>query len=108
LTSGGTPSKQRTDYWGGMIPWVSAKDLKSNYIFDSELHITEAGAANGTRLVPENTVLCVVRGMSLAKEFRVSLAKVPVTFTPFLRSGIKFDNGQARPPMGRRNWSLMF
>jgi type I restriction enzyme S subunit len=86
LLSGGTPSKTRQDYWDGDIPWVTAKDLKQNYIFDSELHLTESGAANGTRLVPAHSVLLVVRGMSLANEFRISLAKVPVTFNQDLKA----------------------
>ena len=25
FASGGTPSKKRDDYWGGTIPWISAK-----------------------------------------------------------------------------------
>jgi type I restriction enzyme, S subunit len=86
LISGGTPSKERPDYWDGDIPWVSAKDLKHNYIFDSELHVTEVGAANGTKIVPANTVLFVVRGMSLANEFRISLSKVPVAFNQDLKA----------------------
>lgn len=86
LLSGGTPSKNWADYWDGDIPWVSAKDLKRNYIYDSELHVTEAGAANGTKTVPENTVLFVVRGMSLANEFRISLSKIPVSFNQDIKA----------------------
>jgi type I restriction enzyme, S subunit len=86
LLSGGTPSKDRSEYWGGEIPWVSAKDLKCNYISKSELHLTELGVANGTKVVPENTILFVVRWMSLANEFRISLAKVPVAFNQDLKA----------------------
>lgn len=84
--SGGTPSKQRPEYWGGNIPWVSAKDLKGTRIFDSQLYVTEDGVMNGTKMVPENTILFVVRGMSLAKEFRISLTKVPVAFNQDLKA----------------------
>ncbi|ESA35112.1 restriction modification system dna specificity domain-containing protein [Leptolyngbya sp. Heron Island J] len=84
--SGGTPSKQKPEYWGGNIPWVSAKDLLTSRISDSQLHVTEEGLANGTKLVPENTILFVVRGMSLAKEFRISLSKVPVAFNQDLKA----------------------
>jgi type I restriction enzyme S subunit len=84
--SGGTPSMKKPEYWGGNIPWVSAKDLKGSRINDSILHLTEEGALNGTKLVPENTVLCVVRGMSLANEFRISLSNVPVTFNQDLKA----------------------
>jgi type I restriction enzyme S subunit len=77
---------KKLEYWGGNIPWVSAKDLKGSRINDSILHLTEEGALNGTKLVPENTVLCVVRGMSLANEFRISLSNVPVTFNQDLKA----------------------
>ena len=46
--SGGTPSKERSDYWGGSIPWVSAKDMKLFRLDDTEDHVTEKGVANGT------------------------------------------------------------
>ena len=90
--SGGTPSKQKDEYWGGDIAWVSAKDLKGQRIYDSGLHITEAGAANGTRLVSENTILFVVRGMSLESEFRISLTKIPVTFNQDLKALCPSEN----------------
>ena len=32
FASGGTPSKKRDDYWGGTIPWISAKTLKTENI----------------------------------------------------------------------------
>jgi len=84
--SGGTPKKDNPDYWDGDIPWVSAKDLKQSRIYSSQLCITPQGLAHGTKLVPENTILFVVRGMSLAKEFRISLSKVPVTFNQDLKA----------------------
>jgi type I restriction enzyme S subunit len=52
---------------------------------DSDEHVSEEGAAEGSTLVPEGTVLFVVRGMSLAKEFRVGVACRPVTFNQDVR-----------------------
>jgi type I restriction enzyme, S subunit len=72
--SGGTPSKQNPRYWNGDIPWISAKSLHTFFLEDSEDRITAEGAANGTRLVPEGSVLFLVRGMSLASEFRLGVA----------------------------------
>lgn len=86
LRSGGTPSKSESRYWEGDIPWLSAKDLTTGRIYDAPLKVTEAGAANGTRLMPENTVMFVVRGMSLASEFRVSITKRPCTFNQDLKA----------------------
>ena len=63
--SGGTPSKNKPEYWGGSIPWVSAKDMKHLRLSDTQDHITPEGAANGTRIVPKGTVLLLARGMTL-------------------------------------------
>lgn len=63
--SGGTPSKGNPAFWHGTIPWVTAKDMKSFQLANTEDHVTEIGASNGTRLVPPGTVLILVRGMTL-------------------------------------------
>lgn len=86
LVSGGTPSKERRAYWGGCIPWVSSKDMKVGRINDTEDHLTEFGAENGTRLVPKNTILFVVRGMILARDFPVALTKRTVAFNQDLKA----------------------
>lgn len=78
--SGGTPKKDEGKYWGGEIPWASSGEMSADRIHQTELTVTEDGANNGTRLVPKNTTLVVVRGMSLAKEFRVSLTMREMTF----------------------------
>lgn len=86
LLSGGTPKKNEVRYWGGTIPWVSSGEMAQHRIYDTEHHVTEDGVENGTRLVPQNTVLIVVRGMSLAKEFRVALTTRPVAFNQDLKA----------------------
>ncbi len=80
ILSGGTPSKGEASYWGGDIPWFSSKEIRTFELRDSERHVTAIGAENGTKLVPPGTVLFVVRGMSLANEFRVGLTTVAATF----------------------------
>lgn len=80
LLSGGTPSKSRPEYWDGEIPWFSSKELRALELTDSELHVSAEGAKSGSNLVPTGSVLFVVRGMSLANEFRVSLTLVDSTF----------------------------
>ncbi|MEO8899942.1 MAG: restriction endonuclease subunit S [Polyangiaceae bacterium] len=84
--SGGTPNRSMAEYWGGTIPWISAKSLKTFRVSDSEERVTVSGAENGTRMVPAGTLLFVVRGMSLAKEFRVAVTTGPVTFNQDLRA----------------------
>jgi type I restriction enzyme S subunit len=84
--SGGTPSKARPEFWEGDIPWVSSGEMTVIRIHDTPLRITAEAAEAGSRLVPENTVLAVVRGMSLAKEFRVALTRRQVAFNQDLKA----------------------
>ena len=86
LLSGGTPSKARSQYWGGDLPWVSCKDMKVDRIYDAEDHVTPEGALNGTRVVPENTILFVVRGMILARNFPVAITMRRVAFNQDLKA----------------------
>jgi type I restriction enzyme, S subunit len=78
--SGGTPNKGTIEFWGGDIPWVSSAEMTERFVSDTSLRITPAGLEAGSRLVPEGVTFAVVRGMSLAKEFRISLAMRPMAF----------------------------
>ncbi len=78
--SGGTPSTSVAEYWNGDIPWITASSLHNFYIRDSERRVTSLGLANGTRLMPKNTILFVVRGMSLKTEFRIGITRRPMAF----------------------------
>ncbi|MDB4353974.1 restriction endonuclease subunit S [Akkermansiaceae bacterium] len=78
--SGGTPSKAEGRYWNGDIPWIGSGEMSEQRIEKTTHSVTSDGAQNGTRLVQRNTVLIVVRGMSLAKECRVSLTTRESTF----------------------------
>jgi len=48
--------------------------------------VTEEGVEEGSRLVPANTILAVVRGMSLAKEFRLAMTSKAVCFNQDLKA----------------------
>jgi len=78
--SGGTPSKDVPQYWGGSVPWVSAKDMKRFRLDDTEDHVTGEGVANGTKLVPRGTVLLLTRGMTLLHDLPICVANRPMTF----------------------------
>ena len=80
FVSGGTPAKSNAEYWDGLIPWVSAKDMRHFRIYDTEDHVTDAGVDNGTKLVPKGTVLLLVRGMRLVNEVPVCVAQRPMAF----------------------------
>ena len=62
FASGGTPSKKRDDYWGGTIPWISAKTLKTENIDTSDLFITEEGLKAGSKIAPKGSILLLTRG----------------------------------------------
>jgi len=91
LLSGGTPSKSNPDYWGGTIPWITAKDLKTFYLSTSGIKVTEAGAKNGTRVVPKGTVLILVRGMALKKDIPLGVTTADVTFNQDVKALIPKD-----------------
>lgn len=94
--SGGTPSRQKPEYWGGSLPWISAKSIHEFYIESSQECLTELGAQNGTRVVPKGSILFVVRGMSLAKDFRIGIAMRDVAFNQDLKA-ILVDQSQFDP-----------
>ena len=90
--SGGTPSKANSDFWDGAIPWVSAKSLKSFYLYDSDDRVTEAAVADGARLALPGDVLMLVRGMTLHHDVPVGVAMRPMTFNQDVK-GIRGRNG---------------
>jgi type I restriction enzyme, S subunit len=78
--SGATPSKAVPHFWAGEIPWVSAKDLKSDPIVSSADMITPKGRDSGRlHLIPPGTVLVLVRGMTLIHTVPIRLTAVPLT-----------------------------
>ena len=40
---GGTPSKANKNYWNGNIPWASIKDIKNQYLAQTQDSITDEG-----------------------------------------------------------------
>lgn len=83
--SGGTPATSNKSYWGGEIPWMSSKSLTSFRIRDSDRRLSELGATSGTKLVPKDTILMVVRGMSLKSEFRMGITQREVALSQDLK-----------------------
>jgi type I restriction enzyme, S subunit len=53
--------------------------------------VTPLGVENGTRLMPKDTILFVVRGMSLKTEFRVGIAMKPVAFGQDCKAIVTYD-----------------
>lgn len=86
-STGSTPSKDHPEYWDGDIPWVSPKDMKTDYLADSEDHITEAAVSEcGLTVFDENTLLFCVRSGILRHTFPVCVTKQSVTINQDLRA----------------------
>lgn len=90
--SGGTPLKSEPSYWNGDIPWVSAKDMKMFRLHDAEDHISVVGAENGSRIVPAETILILVRGMTLHNDLPICVIKRPMAFNQDVR-GLRAKEG---------------
>src|SRR5690554_6431487 len=85
--SGGTPTKSNTEYWNGEIPWVSPKDMRVFFLEDSEDHIThKAVEESSVSIVAPNTILFVVRSMTLAHTFQIGLTQRELTFNQDLKA----------------------
>jgi type I restriction enzyme S subunit len=85
--SGGTPSKQREDYWGGAIPWVSPKDMKVPKIRDTVDHVTQkAFEQTSLKLLNPGHLLIVVRGMILAHSFPTAINTVPIAINQDMKA----------------------
>lgn len=80
FASGGTPSKKRDDYWGGTIPWISAKTLKTENIDTSDLFITEEGLKAGSKIAPKGSILLLTQGSGLFNGIPIARVEKDVAF----------------------------
>lgn len=83
--SGGTPSKERADYWDGDFPWVTAKDMKTLWLADTGLRLTATGKENAA-IVPPGTVLVLTRGMTLLKDLPVGITTRELSFNQDIKA----------------------
>ena len=90
--SGGTPSKTSPEFWNGCITWVTPKDMKADEMNKSTDTLTQVALDNSNiRMLPEETILIVVRGMILAHTFPVAVATTPLTINQDMK-GIIVSN----------------
>ena len=65
VVGGGTPSRERAEYWGGTIRWLTPGELtgiSQKYVSETEDRITELGlATSGARLLPQGSLLVTSR-----------------------------------------------
>jgi len=80
FSSGNTPSKSEPRFWNGLIPWISAKDMKSFWVEDSQDHLTDAGIEVASAVVPTGTTLLLTRGMTLHNDIPIVRTRQSATF----------------------------
>lgn len=84
---GGTPSKSNKDYWNGTIPWVSPKDMKSEFIYQTEDQISEeAVSESSTNIVESGSILIVVRSGILKHTLPVAMAARDLTLNQDMKA----------------------
>jgi type I restriction enzyme S subunit len=85
IVGGGTPSKNRSDFYGGTINWATVRDLNSEKLLTTEHTITTLGLQNcSTNLIAKNNVIFASR-VGLGK---VCLTKIDVAINQDLRAPI--------------------
>ena len=62
LIGGGTPSKDKMEYYAGDIPWATVRDMRSEVITKTECKITrEAVKSSATNVIPKGNVVIATR-----------------------------------------------
>ncbi|MEZ8240615.1 restriction endonuclease subunit S [Vibrio splendidus] len=63
VTSGGTPSRKKPEFYTGEIPWIKTGELNGWFIYDAVEKITQ-GAIKGSsaKIYPKNTILMAMYG----------------------------------------------
>jgi len=62
ISGGGTPSKKNKSFYEGKIPWATVRDMKNDFIYDTEFKITDdAIKKSSTNLIPGGNVVIATR-----------------------------------------------
>jgi type I restriction enzyme, S subunit len=68
MTSGGTPSRTKKEYWNGNINWLKSGELKDTYIHEVEEKITEDGLkGSSAKIFPKDTLLMAMYGATVGR-----------------------------------------
>ena len=74
IIGGGTPSRGDASFWGGDIPWLTVKDMRTRRPASAQEHITpQAVKESATNIIPPDTVITATR-VGLGKVVRVPFA----------------------------------
>ena len=66
--SGGTPRRDRPDFYGGSIPWVKSGELRDGIVLATEEAITEAAIeGSSAKVFPKGTVCVALYGATVGR-----------------------------------------
>lgn len=85
--SGATPPKRVEAFWQGGVPWVSPKDMKVEFLSDSQDHVSEAAVQEtNLNIIEQGSALVVVRGMILARSVPLAINLTAVTINQDMKA----------------------
>ena len=101
---GGTPNRNKSEFWGGDIPWINSGKVNEFRITTASEYITDSGLKNSsTKLLPCHTTVIAITGATLGQVSLLEIAScanqsvvgvlqndnVPYTFIyPFIKENI--------------------
>jgi type I restriction enzyme, S subunit len=72
--SGGTPSRSRSDFYGGSIPWIKTGELGQGVIVDTEEKITQLALKNSSaKIFPKGSVAIAMYGATIGKVAKLGI-----------------------------------
>ena len=84
---GGTPSKAVGSFWGGPIPWISPKDMKTKIIRSTIDGITTDAVGNSAaKLIPAGSVVIVARSGILAHTLPIAITAIESTLNQDMKA----------------------
>jgi type I restriction enzyme S subunit len=71
---GGTPSREKPEYWGGNIPWINSGEVNKLRILEATEHITELGLSkSNARLIKSGATVLAITGATLGQVSRLEI-----------------------------------
>jgi type I restriction enzyme S subunit len=68
ITSGGTPSRSKQEYWDGNIPWVTTSLIDFGLIQNANEFISAVGLKESSaKIFPKNTILMAMYGQGITR-----------------------------------------
>ncbi len=71
---GGTPSREKSEYWSGNIPWINSGEVNKLRILEATEHITELGLnKSNARLIKSGATVLAITGATLGQVSRLEI-----------------------------------